>query len=398
MNGYVRGTKYKLIYADPAWSYENEGVKAAIVDRDGTAAYNTATFEEMVAIRIPTDDNCILLMWATFPLYDKCVALMQTWGFVAKGIEAVWAKTYSDCGKLVWNPSSYTASNVEVLLMGTKGKKWKHMFPVCTEIVADLRETGRKPEEAYAYVAEFARRYDLGAPLEMFTRVVHPGFHVLNGDQARDYAHVGPDEPLNAKRVPAPRRGRPDPYALIESQIFVLPTELIETVPLDPTVSIHVLELHAIHHLFLMDWREVARSDDSLIVFRARHESIHLWIHALRAIGFVYKTIMYYVRTGVNLGVGSESARETEDDLPLRDPSWIHESCFYGAAMNRNGRISAIRTRFISQLIHVHPSVWSEASASRAAAEKTRAFAGPNARIRRVKSTWNNVVTIEEMQ
>ena len=61
--------KYKVIYADPPWSYGNFQGKGKAFG-DVSAHYPTMTLAEMSAIpikNIAADDLCLLFMWATFP-------------------------------------------------------------------------------------------------------------------------------------------------------------------------------------------------------------------------------------------------------------------------------------------------------------------------------------------
>ena len=57
--------KYKIIYCDPAWSYDDKSL-----NRGGALRhYPTMEIEDIANLPVAeiTDDDCILFMWTTFP-------------------------------------------------------------------------------------------------------------------------------------------------------------------------------------------------------------------------------------------------------------------------------------------------------------------------------------------
>jgi len=70
--------KYKVILADPAWSFSNYK-KAA----HGSPQYPTMTVKEMGKFPVKdwAEKNCLLIMWCTWPMMTKGVELMKAWDF-----------------------------------------------------------------------------------------------------------------------------------------------------------------------------------------------------------------------------------------------------------------------------------------------------------------------------
>lgn len=83
------GKKYAVIYADPPWGYSNKGTRAA-ADKH----YSTMTIEEIKAL--PVADiaaaDCVLFLWATFPMLPEALEVIKAWGFRYKTLGFLWVK------------------------------------------------------------------------------------------------------------------------------------------------------------------------------------------------------------------------------------------------------------------------------------------------------------------
>ena len=60
--------KYSIIYADPPWRYERNGVQGAAEKH-----YATMSIDELCALPVPelAAKDCALFLWATFPNSPK---------------------------------------------------------------------------------------------------------------------------------------------------------------------------------------------------------------------------------------------------------------------------------------------------------------------------------------
>lgn len=83
--------KYKIIYADPAWSY-NDKRKGSL----GGAAnhYDTMALSDIKNLKVSdiADENCILFLWVTFPLIQEGLNTIKAWGFKYKTLGFSWIK------------------------------------------------------------------------------------------------------------------------------------------------------------------------------------------------------------------------------------------------------------------------------------------------------------------
>jgi len=149
--------KFKVILADPPWSYAN--FKAAA---NGSPQYKTMPYESIKSI--PTarwaDDNCLLVMWGTWPLLPLGVNLVHDWGFeYITGIP--WIKTLPNAGDISTGVGFWSQSCSEVLLLGRKGKVsppkiTKHLGLLEGEprtfYAPVSRRHSRKPEEIHQWI------------------------------------------------------------------------------------------------------------------------------------------------------------------------------------------------------------------------------------------------------
>ena len=88
------GDGYGVIYADPPWSYRQQG--------NGAAArhYPTMTPDEIKALPVQTlaAKDCALLMWATFPNLQQALDTIRAWGFEYKTLAFCWIKKNKKSG------------------------------------------------------------------------------------------------------------------------------------------------------------------------------------------------------------------------------------------------------------------------------------------------------------
>ena len=82
-------TAYQIIYADPPWTYDD---KALAGNRGAGCKYDLMTLEELKSMKIPTAENCILFMWATYPQLNEALELIKAWNFEYKTVAFTWIK------------------------------------------------------------------------------------------------------------------------------------------------------------------------------------------------------------------------------------------------------------------------------------------------------------------
>ena len=84
--------KYSIIYADPPWSYQNRGTRAA-----ASKHYDTMTIEDIKRMGVGAgggiaNEDCVLFMWATFPMLREALDVIEAWGFSYKTVAFNWVK------------------------------------------------------------------------------------------------------------------------------------------------------------------------------------------------------------------------------------------------------------------------------------------------------------------
>lgn len=188
--------QYDVIYADPPWTYKD---KAQAGKRGVGFKYKTLTKAALKALPVQklAKPDCVLFLWATMPLLPDVLEVMQSWGFTYKTTAFVWVKTVKDTQfgfSLAWGMGNWTRANVEVVLMGTRGKP-KRADAGVHQVVLSPREKphSRKP-------AEVRDRIDVltgpGDKIELFATEVVPGWTPVgfdaNGMDVRDLLGVEP--------------------------------------------------------------------------------------------------------------------------------------------------------------------------------------------------------------
>lgn len=146
--------KYQIIYADPAWSYQNGSVPQGGV----SAQYKTMTLEDIKNLRVSeiSDKNCVLFLWATFPMLQEAMEVIKAWGFKYKTLGFSWIKTNKKDGRPFFGVGYYAKSNCEVCLMAVKGKVHPMVISnkVSSCVITPRREHSRKPDEVREKIVE----------------------------------------------------------------------------------------------------------------------------------------------------------------------------------------------------------------------------------------------------
>ena len=135
--------KYNIIYADPAWSYGGK-----LPQRAKEQHYPVMGLDDICKLPVSdiSADNSILLMWATYPLLDKALKVINDWGFEYKTCAFTWIKKNKKSDSFFWGMGMWTRSNAEVCLIGTKGKPKRNSASVHQVVYEPIREHSRKPD------------------------------------------------------------------------------------------------------------------------------------------------------------------------------------------------------------------------------------------------------------
>lgn len=136
--------KYKIIYADPPWSYSDKR-KGSLGGAENH--YKTMSITAIKNLRVSdiSDENCILFMWVTFPMLQEGLDTIKAWGFKYKTLGFSWIKHNKKNGKPFFGIGHYTKSNCEVCLIGIKGRPEIKSNKISSVIIEARTEHSKKP-------------------------------------------------------------------------------------------------------------------------------------------------------------------------------------------------------------------------------------------------------------
>ena len=145
--------KYKIVYADPPWSYND---KCHSGKRGACHKYDLMSDQEIYSMDIDliSADDCILFMWATFPKIQEALNAIHDWGFAYKTIAFNWVKTNKKSGSIFMGMGMWTRSNSEVCLLATKGKPKRISASVQSVILAPMLGHSKKPDEIRDHIVD----------------------------------------------------------------------------------------------------------------------------------------------------------------------------------------------------------------------------------------------------
>lgn len=164
--------KYKIIYADPPWSYKDKQNTKLLggAIKHYKLMYTADIF--LLPVNKITDKNAVLFLWVTSPLLEDGLKVVKNWGFKYK-TSFVW-------DKILHNMGHYNSVRHEFLLIATKGSatpQVKKLF----DSVQSIKRTkhSAKPKEFRDIIDTL---YPDGNRIELFAREKTEGWDVW-GDE-----------------------------------------------------------------------------------------------------------------------------------------------------------------------------------------------------------------------
>lgn len=182
--------KYKTIYADPPWQFENRTGKVA-PEHKRLTRYETMTLDEIKNMPVADvcDEEAHLYLWVPNALLPDGLEVMKAWGFEYKG-NLVWEKIRKDGQPDGRGVGFYFRNVTELLLFGVKqrkrGKKYRTLAPARSQvnlIRSRKHEHSRKPLE----FADLITKCSEGPFLELFARGVREGWDLWGNQADEDY-------------------------------------------------------------------------------------------------------------------------------------------------------------------------------------------------------------------
>lgn len=151
--------KYRIIYADPPWSYSNARFGGTTTPDD---YYDLMTIKELceMPVKEALEDNAVLFLWVTSPLLKEAFEVIEAWGFEYK-TSFVW-------DKIKHNMGHYNSVRHEFLLVCTRGSCQPDTMRLFDSVVSVERNRhSEKPEEFREIIDTL---YPNGNRIELFAR------------------------------------------------------------------------------------------------------------------------------------------------------------------------------------------------------------------------------------
>lgn len=142
---------YSVIYADPPWDYRHRWTKAAASKHYDTMDLDS--IKNLPVIEYAAND-CLLFMWATFPMLYEALETIKAWGFEYKTVAFTWVKQNKSGRGIFWGLGNWTRSNAEICLLGVRGKPKRISASVHSVIVSPVKRHSEKPGEVRNRIVE----------------------------------------------------------------------------------------------------------------------------------------------------------------------------------------------------------------------------------------------------
>lgn len=136
--------KYNIIYADPPWLYRDQGCGGG-----ATKHYPLMKVTEICALPVKeiAAEDCVLFLWATYPMLQEALDVIKAWGFNYKTIGFQWVKLNRSGNGYFFGLGRWTRGNTEACLIATKGKPKRISASVSQLVFSPVRRHSQKPDE-----------------------------------------------------------------------------------------------------------------------------------------------------------------------------------------------------------------------------------------------------------
>lgn len=183
---YTAGKKYKTIYADPPWQFQNRTGKVA-PEHKRLNRYGTMKLDEIKQLPVSdvADEKSHLYLWVPNALLPEGLEVMKAWGFSYK-TNIIWEKIRKDGMPDGRGVGFYFRNVTEILLFGIRGDKNRTLDPGRSQvnlIRSIKREHSRKPDEFISLIESCSP----GPFLELFARGNREGWDMWGNQATDDY-------------------------------------------------------------------------------------------------------------------------------------------------------------------------------------------------------------------
>lgn len=178
--------KFRTIYADPPWQFQNRTGKVA-PEHKRLTRYETMPIHEIKALPVNeiACEKSHLYLWVPNALLPWGLEVMAAWGFEYK-TNIVWEKVRHDGQPDGRGVGFYFRNVTELLLFGVRGENNRTLAPGRSQvnlIRTIKREHSRKPDEIVSLIESCSS----GPYLELFARGKREGWTVWGNQATEDY-------------------------------------------------------------------------------------------------------------------------------------------------------------------------------------------------------------------
>ena len=183
---FTAGKRYRTIYADPPWQFQNRTGKVA-PEHKRLSRYSTMTVPEICRLPVAeaADEKSHLYLWVPNALLPEGLEVMRAWGFSYK-TNIIWEKVRKDGMPDGRGVGFYFRNVTEILLFGIRGEKNRTLDPGRSQVNllrAIKREHSRKPDEFISLI----ERCSPAPFLEMFARGSRRDWDMWGNQATADY-------------------------------------------------------------------------------------------------------------------------------------------------------------------------------------------------------------------
>ena len=183
---FTAGKRYRTIYADPPWQFQNRTGKVA-PEHKRLSRYSTMTVPEICRLPVAeaADEKSHLYLWVPNALLPEGLEVMRAWGFAYK-TNIIWEKVRKDGMPDGRGVGFYFRNVTEMLLFGIRGEKNRTLDPGRSQVNllrAIKREHSRKPDEFISLI----ERCSPAPFLEMFARGSRRDWDMWGNQATEDY-------------------------------------------------------------------------------------------------------------------------------------------------------------------------------------------------------------------
>lgn len=160
---YNTKNKYKIIYADPPWSYNNNTTGTQPKDH-----YKLMNLKDICDMPIKTisEENAVLFLWVVVPQIEEALQVIKSWGFKYK--------THFIWDKIKHNMGHYSSVRHELLFICTKGSCMPEYCKLFDSVYSEERTEHSKKPEYFRDIINIL--YPNGNRIELFARCKMKGW------------------------------------------------------------------------------------------------------------------------------------------------------------------------------------------------------------------------------